>query len=110
MITLTILLIVALLCVLVGCLTGLLTLVGVLASLFVGVLVGALAGYRAFYGHGNFPWPQHPDGCAGQLCGRVFVWPAGHPRFRQLFFLCHLGDRCLHLHLDRPEDLQVSFL
>ena len=106
MITLTILLIVALLCVLVGCLTGLLTLVGVLASLFVGVLVGALAGYLA----GRFMGTETSLGCAGQLCGRVFVRPAGHPRFRQLFFLCHLGDRCLHLHLDRPEDLQVSFL
>ena len=98
MITLTILLIVALLCVLVGCLTGLLTLVGVLASLFVGVLVGALAGYLA----GRF---MGTETSLGQLCGRVFVRPAGHPRLRQLFFLCHLGDWCLHLHLDRPEDL-----
>ena len=111
MITLTILLIIALLCVLVGCLTGLLTLVGVLASPFcgrAGGCAGRISG-RALYGHGNFPWPQHPDGRAGQLCGRVFVRPAGHPRLRQLFFLCHFGNRCLHLHLGRPEDLQVSF-
>ena len=105
MITLTILLIVALLCVLVGCLTGLLTLVGVLASLFVGILVGALAGYLAgrFMGTETSLGRNILMGVLGS-CGRVSVRPAGHPRFRQLFFLCHLGGRRLHLHLDRAKD------
>ena len=112
MITLTILLIIALLCVLVG-LPDRPADAGRCAGFpfcgRAGGCAGRISG-RALYGHGNFPWPQHPDGRAGQLCGRVFVRPAGHPRLRQLFFLCHFGNRCLHLHLGRPEDLQVSFL
>ena len=104
MITLTILLIITLLCILVGCLMGLFSLVGVIASLVAGVLVGALAGYVA----GRFMGTETSLGRNILICGRIRVRPVRHLCHRQHHVLHHLGHRCLHLHLDRPEAVPLS--